>query len=182
LVLQSSLDVENFVRNDLAMTLALAIEKKALYGNTAFAAAEPTGIANTASINTIDIPANTPTYANVVAMEAAVETYNALLGNLAYLTAPGVKGNMKVTSIDSGSGRFIWEGNQVNGYRAEASSTVTAGDIFFGNWADLVIGMWGGLDITVDPYALATSGGVRVIALQSVDVGVRHSRSFVYGV
>ena len=182
LILQSSVDVENFVRADLAQTLALAIEKKALYGNTAAAAAEPTGIANTASINTIDIPANTPTFANVVAMEAAVETYNALLGNLAYLAAPNVKGNMKVTSVDSGSGRFIWEGNTVNGYRAEASSTVTAGDIFFGNWADLVIGTWGGLDLTTDPFALATHGGVRVIALQSVDVGVRHSRSFVYGV
>lgn len=182
LLLQSSVDVENFVRNDLAQVLALSIESKALYGNTAAAAAEPTGIKATTGINTIDVPANAPTWGNVVTMEAAVETYNALLGNLAYLAAPNVKGNMKAATVDAGSGRFVWEGNTVNGYRAEASSTVTAGDIFFGNWADLVIGMWGGIDLVTDPYALSTSGGVRVVALASVDVGVRHPRSFVYGV
>jgi hypothetical protein len=38
--------------------------------------------------------------------------------------------------------------------------------------------MYGGLDITVDPYALSTSGGVRIVALQNVDVAVRHAVSF----
>ena len=50
--------------------------------------------------------------------------------------------------------------------------------IFFGNWADLIIGMWGGLDLLVDPYTGSTSGTVRVIALQDVDVAVRHAASF----
>jgi hypothetical protein len=48
----------------------------------------------------------------------------------------------------------------------------------FGNWADLVIGMWGGLDLTVDPYSGSTAGTVRVVALQDVDVALRNTVSF----
>ena len=39
----------------------------------------------------------------------------------------------------------------------------------------------GGLDIVVDPYTNSTSGTVRVVALQSVDVAVRHAVSFAFG-
>jgi HK97 family phage major capsid protein len=71
-------------------------------------------------------------------------------------------------------------GNTINGYRAIVSNQVTAGDLFFGNFADLLIGMYGGLDILVDPYTASSSGTVRVRALQTVDVAVRHAVSFAY--
>jgi hypothetical protein len=38
--------------------------------------------------------------------------------------------------------------------------------------------MYGGLDITVDAYSLSQSGGVRIVALQTVDTAVRHAVSF----
>jgi hypothetical protein len=40
--------------------------------------------------------------------------------------------------------------------------------------------MYGGLDILVDPYSSASSGNVRIRALQTVDVAVRHAVSFAY--
>ena len=43
---------------------------------------------------------------------------------------------------------------------------------------DLLVGMFSGLDIVVDPYSNSTSGTVRVVALQSLDVNVRHAVSF----
>jgi HK97 family phage major capsid protein len=69
-------------------------------------------------------------------------------------------------------------GGTINGYRAIVSNQVTAGDLYFGNFADLLVGMYGGLDILVDPYTSSASGTVRVRALQSVDVAVRHAVSF----
>ena len=60
----------------------------------------------------------------------------------------------------------------------KGSSSVICSGIAFGNWSDLVIGMWGSLDIMREPYALATSGGKRVIALQDVDVAIRNVASF----
>ncbi len=85
---------------------------------------------------------------------------------------------------------MVWEANAspLNGYPAhvtnQVASDLTRGTgtglsaIFFGNWADLIIGHWGTLDILVDPYTGGTSGTVRVIALQDVDVVVRQPASF----
>jgi hypothetical protein len=69
----------------------------------------------------------------------------------------------------------------MNGYRAIVSNQATAGNLYFGNFNDLLIGMFGGLDIVVDPYTNSTSGTIRVVALQSVDAAVRRAVSFAYG-
>ena len=47
-----------------------------------------------------------------------------------------------------------------------------------GNFADLLIGMWGGLDFILDASTLATSGARRLVALQDVDVAARRAVSF----
>lgn len=180
LLLQSSIDVENFVRNDLTRVLALGIDLAGLYGSGA--ANQPTGVANQTGINapTAFAGAN-PTFAEVVAMESAVAEDNADNGALAYICRPDMRGYFKSAEKFSSTGQTIWEsGNTVNGYNVAVSNQVTSGDLFFGNWAELLIGMWGGLDILVNPYALDTSGGVRICALQSMDIAVRHPVSFAF--
>jgi HK97 family phage major capsid protein len=104
------------------------------------------------------------------------------MGNLAYITDAGTFGGLKTTKKDAGSGEFVaGPDGRLNGYRTIVSNQITSGDVLFGNFNDLLIGMWGGLDITVDPYTSSTTGTVRVVALQSVDVGVRHAESFAKG-
>jgi len=96
------------------------------------------------------------------------------------ICTPAEYGTMKVTSKDTGSGQFIVSPDgMVNGYDVIRSKQVTSGDFYFGNFADLLIGMYGGLDLTVDQYALSTSGGIRIIALQNIDVVTRHPESFI---
>lgn len=68
----------------------------------------------------------------------------------------------------------------VKAVRAQLDPQATAGDVFYGYWPDLLIGMWGGLDILVDPYTNSLSGTVRVAAFQSIDVAVRHPVSLAY--
>jgi hypothetical protein len=58
------------------------------------------------------------------------------------------------------------------------SPQLTANNYVFGNFNDLLVGMFGGLDITVDPFSQSSTGTVRIVALQSVDVAVRHAVSF----
>jgi HK97 family phage major capsid protein len=177
MMMQSSLDIESLVRNDLSTGLALAIDNGALQGSGS--SGQPTGIKNTSGINApTSFAAANPTFAEVVAMETAVAEDNALMGNLAYILPASMLGALKTTAKDSGSGLFVADGNQLNGYNAIVSNQVTAGDLYFGNFADLLIGMYGGLDITVDPYTASTSGTVRIVALQTVDVAVRHAVSF----
>lgn len=177
MMMQSSLDIENLVRNDLSSGIALAIDNGALQGSGS--SGNPTGIKNTSGINApTNFAAANPTFAEVVAMETAVAEDNALMGNLAYILPASMAGALKTTVKDSGSGQFVLQGGEMNGYRAIVSNQCTAGDLYFGNFADLLIGMYGGLDITVDPFTASTSGTVRIVALQTVDVAVRHAVSF----
>ena len=180
LLIQSSLDVEQMVRNDIAKVIALEIDRAALYGTGS--SNEPLGLHNTSGIGTESITANNPTFAQVVNMESDVAAANALMGNLAYITGATIRGAMKVKAKDSGSGLFLWDGNNtVNGYNAYMSNQVEAGDIWFGNWSDCIIGYWSSLDLLVDPYTHSSSGTIRITALQDVDVAFRHAASFSLG-
>ena len=177
LLQQSSLDVENLIRDDLTQSIATAIDLGALAGSGS--SGQPTGISNTSGINTTTFAAANPTWAEIVAMESAVANDNALNGSLGYICRPADFGTLKTTEKATGTAQFVVSpDNSMNGYNVIRSNQVTSGDFYFGNFADLLIGMYGGLDITVDPYALSTSGGVRIVALQTVDVAVRHAVSF----
>ena len=180
MMMQASPDIESLIRDDLTQALALAIDLGGLAGSGA--SGQPTGISNTAGINSpTDFASANPTFAEVVAMETAVAEDNALVGNLAYILPASMYGALKTTEKATNTAQFVVEpGGTINGYRAIVSNQVTAGDLYFGNFSDLLIGMYGGLDILVDPYTSSASGTVRVRALQSVDVAVRNAVSFAY--
>lgn len=190
LLLQSSIDVEGFVRNDLATVIALAIDLAGIAGTGA--SNQPTGILSTAGIGSVAGGTNglIPTWANIVDLESAVAVANADVNALGYLTNAKVRGKLKqVQKVATYGDGFIWDDGMVNGYNTGISnqvpSNLTKGTasgicsaIIFGNFADLIIGQWGGLDLMVDPYTGSTAGTVRVVALQDVDVAVRHAESF----
>ena len=159
----------------------MAIDAGALKGSGT--SGQPTGIKNTSGINTPTAFANpNPTFAEVVSLETAVAEDNALLGNLAYILPASMYGALKTALKDAGSGQFVvGPDGQINGYNAIVSNQVTAGDLFFGNFSDALIGLYGGLDIVVDPYSNSTSGTVNVTALQTVDIAVRNAVSFALG-
>lgn len=180
LMLQSSIDVEQMIRQDLATVLALEIDRVGLYGlgNSN----QPLGIKLTTGINTEDFGAATPTYAEVVSMESKIAADNADIGAMAYLMNATMRGALKTKDKGTDTGAYVFEpGGTVNGYNAVVSNQVASGDIFFAVWSQLIMGMWSGLDLTVDPYTHSTSGTVRVVALQDVDFAVRHPEGFCRG-
>lgn len=190
LLLQSSIDVESFVSADLAMVLGLAIQRAAIAGGSV--ANEPSGILARIAASVVGgVDGGAPDWDSVVDLETAVSVANADVGTLAYLTNAKVRGKLKKTFVDGpGTGERVWQkgSEPLNGYRAAVTNSVPSNlakgagtnlsALIFGNFADLVIGMWGGLDLMVDPYTHSTTGTVRVTALQDVDVGVRNVESF----
>lgn len=181
LLLQSSIDVEAFVRRDLATTIGLGIQAAAINGSGS--GAEPRGILNTTGIGSVTADG----WDGVVDLETAVAVANADVGTLAYLTNAKVRGLLKKTFVDGpGTGERVWaSGNTpLNGYRAGVTNAVPSNlatdnsALIFGNWADLIIGMWGGLDLQVDPFSAGDKGAVVVRVFQDVDVAVRHGESF----
>ena len=179
LIIQSSIDVENMVRSDLAKVLALEIDRVGLYGSGS--SNQPLGLKDTTGVLTEDFAANTPTFAEVVALESDVAGANALLGSPVYLMNSAMRGALKTAEKASNTAQFIYMDDEVNGYRAVVSNQVASNDLWFGNFSDLIMAYFSGLDLMVDPYTHSTSGTVRVVALQDVDVAARHGESFSRG-
>jgi HK97 family phage major capsid protein len=197
LLLQSSIDVEQFVRRDLATVIGLAVDLAAINGSGS--SNQPLGILNTSGIGAVAGGTNgaTPDWSDIVDLETQVSIDNAAVGQLAYLTNSKVRGKLKTVEKASNTAQFIFETPAkaedgygfLNGYRCgisnqvpsdldKGTSTGVCSAIIFGNWNDLLIGHWSSIDILVDPYTHSTSGTVRIVAMQDVDVGVRHAESF----
>ncbi len=190
LLVQSSLSVEMIVKQLLADSIALAIDLAALHSSGS--GNQPTGIAATSGIGSVAGGTNglAAAWSHLIELETNVAVANADIGKMGYLTNAKVRGALKQVFTNATYGEIpIWNGGQVNGYRAEVSnqvsSALTKGSssgvcsaIFFGNWADLLCAFWGGLDMVIDPYTLATTNLTRITANTYADVAVRHAASF----
>lgn len=194
LMLQSTPDAELLVRQDLAATIARAIDLAAINGSGT--GAEPLGILNTTGIGSVVGGTNgaAPEWSHIVDLESEVAVDNADAGALAYVTNAVVRGKLKKTFVDASSNaERVWDTRAgqrpLNGYQGHVTNQVPSdldkgtavgvcSAIIFGNWSDLIVGSWSGLDLLVDPYTHSTSGAIRVVGLQDVDVAIRHPESF----
>ena len=189
LMLQSSIDVEAFVRNDIAKSLALEIENKGLIGNGTGNA--PIGVYNTTGVGGTTINgANNPDWGDIVDIWNGVASNNALRGNLNWVGAGTISANMmKAFRNGTGSDRPILD--DIAGPDGNASlmthpyyiseNNVESGKslLTFGDWLALVMGSWGnGLDLVVDPYTNSNTGATRVVGLYLVDFAITTPKSF----
>ena len=155
-----------------------------------FAAADvtsaPGAIAATASVGTItenSYTANASIFDDFCLAESELAVGEGLSGNLAYVANPKLMKDLKrsaqVAAVTVGS-----QGNLVNGYPTYytigcSSDAAVSADFLFGDFSKLFIGMFGGLDITVDPYTLAANAEVRLIVNQYIDWGITQPKAFV---
>jgi len=191
LMMQSDPSVEQVIRDDMLRQFAAKIDEVAIEGG---GSNEPTGITQTSGIGSVAIGTNggALTYAKTVDLEKEVAIDNAMGGNMAFLTNPKVVASMRTISKQASGveGNFIMDANNtVLGYNVassnlvpsdltKGSSTGVCSALIFGNFSELMIGMFGGLDVLVDPYTGSAAGTTRISMFQDVDVAVRHAESF----
>jgi len=180
LLLQSSIDVEGMIRNDLARVIALELDRAAIYGTGS--SNQPLGLTNTTGIGSQTITTY-GTFEEYIGMETDVASANADAGSLRYIINAAARGALKSTAKSSSAvaAGFVFEDGEINGYPVIVSNQLANNDALFGDFSMMIMGMWSGLDLTVDPYAGATAGTVRVIALQDVDVAVKQPGAFCLG-
>lgn len=190
MLLQSDPGIESIVQSDLLAVVGQAIDLAAIAGTGA--ANQPTGLLSAAGLGSVVGGTNGAivTYQNLVDLETAVANANALKGNLAYLTNAKVRGKLKTTFTNSTYGEIpLWNEEKVNGQMAVASnqvpSNLTKGTasgicsaVIFGNWSDLLVGQWGGIEVAIDPTTYFASGDIQIRVMADVDVAVRHAESF----
>lgn len=181
LIQQSTPAIEGIVLRDLAIAQALGIDSAVLYGSGS--SGQPRGVANQTGINTLDLAAADPTYAELIAIITKVLEDNALSGSLRWMISPAGWEALSTTSKQASGveGNFILGDNaRIAGYDYNVSNQVTTEEYFFGDWSQVLLGEWGGLEMNVDPYTHSLKGKIRYITFKTVDVAVRHPESFCY--
>jgi HK97 family phage major capsid protein/HK97 family phage prohead protease len=196
LALESVPAIEQVVQDDLLRSIADKIEYYAIQGSGS--SGQPTGILNDGNVGNVDISAGTDvaalTWADITDLVKTVEDANGVINQaaLGWLSNPKVKAKMantvKVSSTDSVMLlNDPW--NSIYGYRAEFTSNVPSnlnpGDggtdasaLIFGDFSQLMVGLFGSPSVMVDPYSEGDSGNIIIRVMQEVDVALRNAASF----
>lgn len=144
----------------------------------------PTGLYTAITTNAQAGVAGAPTWEDVVGLETSIKSANATEANLYYLSDAPLKGKLKTTKKDAGSGIFLSENGMLNGHNHVSSSLVPTLDsgashpLIFGDFGQATVGFWSGVSFIVDPLTQATKGKTRLIFNIYNDVAVANEKAF----
>lgn len=170
-LIQDSVSAEEMLKNDIVRAISNELEKTIL-GNAAGSNTKPAGVFNGVTADTTALD-----FKGIVDMEQALEDKN-VTGNLSFIVAPNVKAALKTTLKSTGVSGYLMEGGEVDGIPVYSTSACTSKGMVLGNFSDYVIGQWGGIDLTVDPYTQAASGKVRLVINAYFDAKPRRAEAF----
>jgi len=200
LIKRSNPAAEALVRNDITKALAREVDRVALRGEGT--ETRPLGIANTPNIGTYPLGTDGGylLFEHITDMEGVLEDANALDGRLGVVWHGKVKRRLKKMRIPQWNGDTAGQYvmlpmtdqmlRDLLGYDFRVSSQIPTdlvkgtsedcSEVYFGNWEELLIGQWGGIEIlasqeTSDAFQ-KNQTWIRVI--QEVDCGLRHEESF----
>lgn len=185
LLLQDTLGVEQMLRNDLVAAIASKLEATILGAHTA-AATKPNGL-----FTGYAGAAKSFTWDNIVDLEGEVDLNNALIGG-SYVMHTKLRSYAKkiIKKADSGGGFVLDPDGTLNGYKALRTNAVSIKShvdstteetvidgygVLFGNFAELLVGQWGPIDLLIDPYSRGRDGVVRIVVNSFWDAIVRRS-------
>jgi HK97 family phage major capsid protein len=164
-------NLESIVNNEIVKAVANVLEKT-LLGNAPGSSTQPAGLFNTFAPSVI-----TPTWQEIVNLEAQLEAVD-VLGNKKVVLNPTIKGALKSTAKDTGSGLFLMtDDGLLNGY--ETLTTSNSDGLVMGDFSRYVVANWGGTDITVDPYSQSINGVVRIVVNTFWDASALYDSSLV---
>jgi len=181
MLLQSSPDIEALLRQMLARDLALAIDSAAINGSGA--PTQPLGVLGTSGIQTVTSPASI--FAAVADAIAKADVQN-VGANRALLTTPEVR-KIAALALDD-QNRPIGVATVFHDvpttFSNQVPKTLGAGaehGLIYGDWSELLIGIWSEIDILVNPFESTaySKGNVSIRAMATVDTAVRHVKAFV---
>lgn len=197
LAMQSSFDLESWVRDELATGHSLVLDKAAIHGTGV--GGQPTGIYSAAGVTSKQFSSTFPDATSLMDMVVNVADNNADLGTLGWLASVVLAGRLRVTAeLGNTAALTLWKGNlrqgDVLGYRASASTQAskvmttvgvetggTSQALIYGNWADLLVALFGAMEFVVDPFTKKAKNIIEVATFQMGDVLPRHGASFSKG-
>ena len=184
---QSSKALDDLILDDMVKAHAVALDAAIFTGSGS--SGQPTGVLSAANVNSIaiDTHGGPLTYNLLVQMETEVGIDNGLLDDtLAYVSNAKVQGKLKTIPQIAGYPYYLMNDGKVNGYPFFMSngipSNLGTGSAFsaaiFGNWSEVLVGSWGGMQLIVDPYTAKAEGVLEISAAAYHDVLVRTPQAF----
>ena len=173
MIAQDSVDVESAIREDLVNAINSKLEETVL-GATAGSATQPAGIFYTIK------PTAVADFAALVNKESDVEDAN-VIGECKYILSNKAKAALRSMAKGTKSTQLVYENGSVDGTVALNTSNVAGKNYVYGDFSNLAIGSWGGVDLTVDPYTKAADGMIRIVVNMYVDAQVLRSAAFATG-
>ena len=172
---QSTPSVENLIRVDLAKAVGIALDTVLLTGDGTSGA--PTGLFNTTGIDTVTLPTDFISFDDLVELERVLRT-NSVENSIGARFGWVLDEHALKSVRRMNQGYPVYENGQILGYPAEISTLIDDNTIVFANWDDSIVGMWGGIEILVDPNTLSTQDIIRLVVSQMADYGVKRIESF----
>jgi HK97 family phage major capsid protein len=184
-MIQDSASAEALLKKEIVRAIAGRLEAT-IWGTTAaVAGTNPGGFFASGYTSVID---GAVAWGDIVDLEASVDANDALLGSLSYVTNAAGRGILKQLAKEDGYPTYFMDPDgTMNGYPVHVTNHVpklvtnTEQGIVFANFADYVIGQWGGVDLLVDPYTQAGTGQVRLVINAYFDAKPRRAASFALG-
>jgi HK97 family phage major capsid protein len=165
-LLQDTVDAEALLIRDLAAAVAEKLDET-IFGNGEGDANTPAGLFAGVDATKAIAEVN---YKDVLDLESAVEAKNG--HSYIFVVNPRVKFALKGTQMANGL-QMVYAGNEIDGYKTISSNSVVEKGMICMDPRELVIGQWGGYDITVDPYTKAADGQVRLVINAYFDAKLR---------
>lgn len=182
LIMQSSVDVENRIMAGLRNGFAQLLEGASINGAGGVA---PTGLLSYSGVlASTTVASASATRALVLELESLIESNNATEQSLGFLMSPQLKAILKQVKTDAGSGLFILQDNLLDGYKIASTSLMPALNsgvnfpLIFGDFAQMVIGQWGSINIKVNPYSADLSDSVRLTLNTHADMQIANPKAF----
>lgn len=174
LLAQDSIGVENAIRQDLINAINSKLESTIL-GKGAKSATTPAGIFNGKT------PTKVTDFEGLVGLEAKVEEAN-VLGGISYIASPSARASFRNMMKGSrGTAQLAYVDGALDGTPVYSTSNVEAKTFVVGDFSNLAIGSWGGLDIVVDNYTQAVNGMIRLVVNAYFDAALIRPEAFQFG-
>ena len=173
MIAQDSVDVESAIREDLVNAINSKLEETVL-GAVEGSTTQPAGIFATIK------PTAVADFAALVTKESDVEDAN-VIGECKYILSNKAKAALRSMAKGTKSTQLVYENGTVDGTQAYNTSNVAGKNYVYGDFSNLAIGSWGGVDLTVDPYTKAADGMIRIVVNMYVDAQILRTAAFATG-
>ncbi len=204
-LLQSSVNGEQLLRDDMAKVFARGLDAAGINGSGS--SNQPLGILQNTTIQTnsaglaLGTNGGTMTWGTITGMQAQIQNYNAATDELRFLSNPTLIGSMKKTAkigstfpeyiatgrggsnaaegqVAETDGLGIWSTTQVPKNLTKGTTSGGCSALILAMWADAILAQWGGIEVLANPYLYQAQGVIQYSMMSDADFQVRHEESF----